>query len=89
MTFPNQWFGASGDRILQVLRVVKRRYVLLVYEGSMPEMRLSRMDATETRSGFPCQDSPNGWKNLFCSTAGTSCSNRRRISSINTISILS
>ncbi|MBV1952669.1 MAG: hypothetical protein KUG64_10815, partial [Cycloclasticus sp.] len=27
------WFGAGGEAILQVLRVVKRRYVLMVLKG--------------------------------------------------------
>ena len=31
--YVHAWFGAGGEVILQVLRVVKRRYILMVLKG--------------------------------------------------------
>lgn len=61
------WFGAGGEVYLQILRVIKRRYVLVVHDSSMPNAPQNRGYATGARSGPLCQAALDGKWNI-CST---------------------
>ena len=50
------WFGAGGEARLQALREIKRRYVWMVGQGSMPPSHHRERDATGERQRLPCQD---------------------------------
>ena len=52
------WFGAGGEAILQALRVVKRRYVLMVLKGERivfpcPKPSARGMKRESAASPFP------------------------------------